>query len=371
MKNATCRKNTFVSIISQTILCAFLLGGALSLLPNAINGDRSLATGYAANTKSTSKKNTSAGKNLATPAPGITTIKPVIHVGQIYEPTLESSTSLTISWNKIKEADGYRLYRRLGTSGAFSRIKTYKKKSKISYADMDITWGNQYDYRLRAFCYAEDGSKIFSRYSSIDHIETDVNLEKTYTQKKEEKRLKAIISDLNGKSILNDTLNSNFKASQCLGSAKYLYYLLFSYNDFCTYSSDGLNYTMQGNRFTPAFEQPINDSISAEELKTLFESAYANGTLKSGSWLQYSNIAGSTGTQHSSIFVDFTPEKDGIIVFDGNFGSSMLNLGTKKYSLLLQHSLSYEYLAKLLSTGAAGSNYKCGISAYYLADSTT
>lgn len=360
----------------------------LSFFPAGINGEGFLAKSYAANTANTSKKNSSAtdkktsstnkensstDKNAAdtTTTPDITTIKPVIHVGQIYEPTLEASISLTISWSKIKEADGYRLYRRLGASGTFSRIKTYKKKSKISYVDTDITWGNQYDYRLRAFCYAKDGSKIFSRYSSIDHIETDVNLEKTYTQKKDEKRLKAIIADLNGKSILNDTLNSNFKASQCLGSAKYLYYLLFSYNDFCTYSSDGLNYTMQGNRFTPAFEQPINGSISAEELKTLFESAYANGTLKAGSWLQYSNIAGNTGTQHSSIFVDFTPEKDGIIVFDGNFGSSMLNLGTKKYSLLLQHSLSYEYLAKLLSNGAADSSYKCGISAYYLADSAT
>lgn len=303
--------------------------------------------------------------------PAFTTIKPVIHVAQDYDEQTSTAAVLSISWEKLDSADGYRLYRRIGSSGKFTRIKTYKKNTKLSYTDTDVARGSHYCYRMRAFQWAKDGSKIFTRRTAVTDSSAKVSLEPLYTAKTTAKRLNAIIADLNGASLSNDELRANFNAVQCLGSAKYIYYQLFGYSDFCTYSSDGINYTMSGPRFTPIFEHAVPDAVTADELKTLFEAAYAEGSLTAGCWLQYSYLIGSTTcSQHSSIFVDFAPEGDGIIVFDGNFCGSIFDSGTKNHSLLLRHTLTYEYLAKLLSNASDGITYKRGIALYYLAEDT-
>lgn len=300
-----------------------------------------------------------------------TAIKPVIRVAQNYDEQTSTATELGISWEKIDSADGYRLYRRIGDTGKFTRIKTYKKNTRLSYTDTDVARGSHYCYRMRAFQWAEDGSRIFTRRTAITDSSVNVSLEPLYTEKNTAKRLNTMVADLNGVSVSNDELRTNFNATQCLGSAKYIYYQLFGYSDFCTYSSDGINYTMSGNRFTPIFERAIPNAITADELKTLFETAYAGGSLTAGCWLQYSYLIGSTTcSQHSSIFVDFTPEKDGIVVFDGNFCGSIFDSGTKNHSLLLKHSLTYEYLAKLLGNSSDGITYKRGIALYYLASDT-
>lgn len=302
-------------------------------------------------------------------AEAFTTIKPVIHVAQAYDEQTSTATALSITWEKIDSADGYRLYRRIGSSGKFTRIKTYKKNTRLSYTDTDVARGSRYCYRMRAFQWAEDGSKIFTRRTAVTDSSAKVSLEPLYTAKTTAKRLNTIIADLNGVSVSNDELRANFNAIQCLGSAKYIYYQLFGYSDFCTYSSDGINYTMSGPRFTPIFEHAVSGAITADELKTLFETAYAGGNLTAGCWLQYSYLIGSTTcSQHSSIFVKFAPEGDGIIVFDGNFCGSIFDSGTKNHSLLLRHTLTYEYLAKLLSNASDGITYKRGLALYYLAD---
>lgn len=334
-------------------LCACLAG----CLAFCSSGVLSVSSAMAAKTESTGD---------------FTTIKPVIHVAQNFDELTYTATELNISWEKTDSADGYRLYRRIGDTGKFTRIKTYKKNTRLSYTDTDVARGSHYYYRMRAFQWAGDGSKIFTRRTAVTDSSAMVSLEPLYTEKNTAKRLAAIAADLNGTSVSNDELRTNFNAIQCLGSAKYIYYQLFGYSDFCTYSSDGINYTMSGNRFTPVFEHAIPDAITADELKTLFETAYAGGSLTAGCWLQYSYLTGSTTcSQHSSIFMDFTPEKDGIVVFDGNFCGSIFDSGTKNHSLLLKHSLTYEYLAKLLSNSSDGITYKRGIALYYLGDDTT
>lgn len=318
-----------------------------------------------------SAKKTDTAAQTTESAPDFTTIKPVIRVAQNYDELSATATELNISWNKLDAADGYRLYRRIGDTGKFTRIKTYKKNTKLNYTDKDVSRGSHYYYRMRAFQWAEDGSKIFTRRTAITDSSSVVSLEPLYTEKSTAKRLNAMIADLDGTSLSNNDLRTNFNAIQCLGTAKYLYYHLFGYSDFCTYSSDGINYTMSGNRFTPIFEHAIPNAITADELKALFETAYAGGKLTAGCWLQYSYLIGSaTRSQHSSIFVDFTEEKDGIVVFDGNFCGSIFDSGTKNHSLLLKHTFTYEYLAKLLSNTSEGITYQRGIALYYLSDET-
>lgn len=316
-----------------------------------------------------SAKKTDTAAQSTESAPDFTTIKPTIRVAQNYNELSVSATELSISWNKLDAADGYRLYRRIGDTGKFTRIKTYKKNTKLTYTDTDVTRGSHYYYRMRAFQWAEDGSKIYTRRTAVTDSVSAVSLEPIYTEKSTAKRLNAMIADLNGTSLSNNDLRTNFNAVQCLGAAKYLYYHLFGYSDFCTYSSDGINYTMSGTRFTPIFEHAIPNTITADELKALFEAAYTGGKLTAGCWLQYSYLIGSaTRSQHSSIFVDFTEARDGIVVFDGNFCGSILDSGTKNHSLLLKHTFTYEYLAKLLSNASEGITYQRGIALYYLSD---
>lgn len=296
-------------------------------------------------------------------------LRPVIRVAQENQ-YLTGNFTLTVSWDQIADADGYILYRRIGEEGAFTRIKKYKKNDLTVYQDTDIVRGNNYTYRMRAYYLKANGEKIYTKRSAITSVVKPLSEEILYTQKKVSKRLAALISDLSGCSFQNSELMTSYRATGCLGAAKYIYYQLFGYNDTYTYSTDGINYTLEGGSFAPVFVQGIPETITTEEIRLLFENAATEGTLTPGAWLQYSYINNSGYTsQHSAIFVDFTEEKDGIIIFDGNYISSVLDNGVKNHCALTMHTYTYEYLANLLNTGV-GNSYQRGIAVYQLADLT-
>lgn len=74
-----------------------------------------------------------------------------------------STTSVKLSWNKVAGADGYEIYRYVGsgdskyyysTTGAFSKtqlVKTIKKVSAKTYTDKGLTAGEKYSYIVRAY----------------------------------------------------------------------------------------------------------------------------------------------------------------------------------------------------------------------------
>jgi hypothetical protein len=62
--------------------------------------------------------------------------------------TATSSTSVTVSWANVANETGYTLERATGT-GAYAVIATLAANA-TSYADTQVTAGNNYNYRLRA-----------------------------------------------------------------------------------------------------------------------------------------------------------------------------------------------------------------------------
>ncbi len=60
-----------------------------------------------------------------------------------------SGGKVTLNWGEVKNADGYTIYRRIGTSGSFKKVSKVKK-SQFKYVDDDIKSGQVYSYRIAA-----------------------------------------------------------------------------------------------------------------------------------------------------------------------------------------------------------------------------
>jgi len=79
----------------------------------------------------------------------------------------DANTRLQLDWNdNSNNEDGFRIERRLGTTGSWSQIATVGVNSK-SYTDTGLTRGTNYCYRVRAF-----NSSGNSSYSNVDCEET-------------------------------------------------------------------------------------------------------------------------------------------------------------------------------------------------------
>ncbi len=76
-------------------------------------------------------------------------------------PTLTSVKNLTsgvkITWEKVKKADGYIIFRRSG-SGAWERIGKVKKGTKVSYIDKTAESGTRYSYSVCIYTGTKKGS---------------------------------------------------------------------------------------------------------------------------------------------------------------------------------------------------------------------
>lgn len=58
--------------------------------------------------------------------------------------------SISVRWNKIRGASGYRLYRKTN-DGSWKKIKTLKGDDKVTYTDKAVKNGRKYSYAIRAF----------------------------------------------------------------------------------------------------------------------------------------------------------------------------------------------------------------------------
>lgn len=71
---------------------------------------------------------------------------------------------VTLTWDKLNGASGYRIYRKDPETGKWKKIKTVKSATKKTYTDTSTVEGTTYQYRARA--YVEVGDKnVFSKYS--------------------------------------------------------------------------------------------------------------------------------------------------------------------------------------------------------------
>ncbi|MCI7813266.1 MAG: S8 family serine peptidase [Lachnospiraceae bacterium] len=80
----------------------------------------------------------------------------------IAKPTLGTATAIgtsqvKVTWSRISDADGYRVYRRV-PGGTWIRLKTIAGNSTSSYTDTTVEPGKKYSYTVRA--YKKSGAEI-------------------------------------------------------------------------------------------------------------------------------------------------------------------------------------------------------------------
>ena len=73
---------------------------------------------------------------------------------------------IKVSWKKIKDADGYVVYRSTKKTSGFKAVKTIKNGSTITYTNKKLKRGKRYYYKVRAYI-CVDGKKVFSMYSAV------------------------------------------------------------------------------------------------------------------------------------------------------------------------------------------------------------
>lgn len=81
----------------------------------------------------------------------------------------KTKKGLKVSWNQIKGAKGYVLYRRTGKKGKFKKIATRKGKASISFADTKVSVGITYYYKVVAYRTVSK-KKIYGKESTKAHM---------------------------------------------------------------------------------------------------------------------------------------------------------------------------------------------------------
>lgn len=86
-------------------------------------------------------------------------------------PTLKSAasasaTSITLSWDTVPGANGYRMYRRTSTSDTWTCIGDLTGSNRTSYTNTGLKTGQLYYYTVAALCILPDGTIVKGPYNT-------------------------------------------------------------------------------------------------------------------------------------------------------------------------------------------------------------
>lgn len=73
--------------------------------------------------------------------------------------------TITLSWDRVKNAHGYEIYRYKNNAKKADGKITIAKNQKNTYTDKKLKSGTHYQYRIRSY-YVRNGKKIYSNYSA-------------------------------------------------------------------------------------------------------------------------------------------------------------------------------------------------------------
>lgn len=77
-----------------------------------------------------------------------------------------SYSAITVKWNKVEGASGYRVYRSISKSSGYKIIKTITSAQTCSYADKNTTFNKTYYYKVEAYR-TENGQTIYGPQSAV------------------------------------------------------------------------------------------------------------------------------------------------------------------------------------------------------------
>ncbi len=78
------------------------------------------------------------------------------------------TSKIKLTWNKVKGATGYEVYRATAKDGKYRKIKTLKSKS---FTDSSLESGTNYYYKVRAYKKVS-GKKVYGTYSKVVTMKT-------------------------------------------------------------------------------------------------------------------------------------------------------------------------------------------------------
>lgn len=85
-----------------------------------------------------------------------------------------TSSSIKLSWSKVSNADGYRIYRSTSKNGTYTKIKDITKNSTLSYTDSSLSSNKKYYYKIKSFKTSKK-EKYYGYYSNIANGETNLS----------------------------------------------------------------------------------------------------------------------------------------------------------------------------------------------------
>ncbi len=71
-----------------------------------------------------------------------------------------------LKWTKSENADGYAIFRRIGKTGSYKRIKTINSGDVVKYTNPKLSYGKKYCYKVKAFYVTPEGKKVYTNYSN-------------------------------------------------------------------------------------------------------------------------------------------------------------------------------------------------------------
>ncbi len=88
--------------------------------------------------------------------------------------TKKTTSSLTLSWSKMNNVTGYKIYKYNPSSNSYEILKTISNNSTTSYTDESLDSASVYSYKVRAYSKDSSGNYYYGRYSDVFSESTKV-----------------------------------------------------------------------------------------------------------------------------------------------------------------------------------------------------
>lgn len=90
-------------------------------------------------------------------------VKPVPSTPSNVKLVKVSAGRIRFTWNKVKGASGYEIYRTSSATAAYKKVKT---TTSLHYINFGLTKGRTYSYKVRAY-YMKGNKKVYSKFTKI------------------------------------------------------------------------------------------------------------------------------------------------------------------------------------------------------------
>lgn len=127
--------------------------------------DKALKTGKTYYYKVRTYKTVS-GKKWYGKYSAVVSAKPELTKTKIVSVKNSASRAVNIKWKKVKDADGYVIYRSAKKDTSYKKVKKIAKGGTVSFTDQKLKKGKTYYYKIKTYKTVK-GKKIYSDYSPV------------------------------------------------------------------------------------------------------------------------------------------------------------------------------------------------------------